>query len=263
MVVRRRDEAIDGWRNWLLEDPLVHPYKGLVWCLLHVFFCVSFILLLVVLGFLVSLLGLMRYSERPGFTYLFRCRQREASLEEFAREVDGWLPVFPVVSLPGLTGKMLADVVRRKSATAGSLDGWGWRKLKVLPVPCFGSLARVLLKVEEIGVWSEGLLDDFFAMIPKANGDATPLGQRVLHVVYRIWACARMIQLEGWFKSWVPDSVYSAGGGRCSVEAWYTTALDNEEVLSGVVDSDVHLFVTDDIGSFDTVDRGVLDGVCE
>ena len=44
-----------------------------------------------------------------------------------------------------------------------------------------------------------------------------------------------------------------------SVEAWYTTALDIEEVLSGVVDSDVHLFVADVVKSFDTVDRGVLD----
>ena len=54
-----------------------------------------------------------------------------------------------------------------------------------------------------------------------------------------------MLQLEDWFQSWVPDSVFSAGGGRSSVEAWFTTALDIEEVLSGVVDSDVHLFVAD------------------
>ena len=27
VVVHRRDEAIRGWRNWLREDPLVHPYK--------------------------------------------------------------------------------------------------------------------------------------------------------------------------------------------------------------------------------------------
>ena len=27
---------------------------------------------------------------------------------------------------------MLADVVQRKGATAGSLDGWGWRELKGL-----------------------------------------------------------------------------------------------------------------------------------
>ena len=61
------------------------------------------------------------------------------------------------------------------------------------------------------------------------------------------------------FQSWVPDSVFSAGGGRASVEAWYTTALDIEEGLSGVVDADVHLFVADVVKFFDTVDRGVLD----
>ena len=70
------------------------------------------------------------------------------------------------------------------------------------------------------------------------------------------------MQLEDCFHSWVPDSVFSAvGGRRRSVEAWYTTALDIEEVLSGVVDSDMHLFVADVVKSFDTVDRGILDKV--
>ena len=27
VVVHRREEAIRGWRDWLREDPLVHPYK--------------------------------------------------------------------------------------------------------------------------------------------------------------------------------------------------------------------------------------------
>ena len=45
------------------------------------------------------------------------------------------------------------------------------------------------------------------------------------------------------------------------VEAWYTSALDIEEVLSGAVDSHVHLFVADVVKSFDTVDRGILDRV--
>ena len=57
----------------------------------------------------------------------------------------------------------------------------------------------------------------------------------------------------------MPDSVFSAGGGRGSVEAWYATALDIEEVLTGAADSHVHLFVADVVKSFDTVDRGVLD----
>ena len=83
----------------------------------------------------------------------------------------------------------------------------------------------------------------------------------MLPVVCRIWASARIVQLESWFKSWVPDSVFSAGGGRGSVEAWCTSSLDIEEVLSGAVDSHVHLFVADVFLSFDTVDRGILDSV--
>ena len=63
------------------------------------------------------------------------------------------------------------------------------------------------------------------------------------------------------FASWVPDSVFSAGGGRGSVEAWYTSSLDVEEVLAGATDSHVHLFVADVVKSFDTVDRSILDRV--
>ena len=101
-------------------------------------------------------------------------------------------------------------------------------------------------------------------MIPKTDGDATLLGPRplsLLPIVYRVWASARMGELEDWFKSWVLDSVFSAGGGRGSVEAWYTASLDMGEVLSGASDSHLHLFVADVIKSFDTVDRKILDRV--
>ena len=121
-------------------------------------------------------------------------------------EVEGWFPLLLEVALLRLTGQMLAD--------AGSLDGWGWMEFKVLPVSWYGQLARILTKVEQVGVWPDGLLDAYIAMIPKTDGDATPLGQRplsVLPIVYRIWASARMGQLDGWFMSWVPDAVFSAG----------------------------------------------------
>ena len=51
-------------------------------------------------------------------------------------------------------------------------------------------------------------------MIPKVDGDATPSGQRplsVFPVFYRVWASARMGQLNDWFHSWLPDSRCSAG----------------------------------------------------
>ena len=140
----------------------------------------------------------------------------------------------------------------------------GWFELKVLTVSWYDELARILAKVEDFCIWPDGLLDACIAMIPKTDGDASPLGQRplcVLPIVCRVWASAGMSQLDGWFGSWVPHSVFGAGGGRSSVEAWYTTALDIEELLCGVVDSDVHLFVADVIKSFDTVDRGILDKV--
>ena len=124
----------------------------------------------------------------------------------------------------------------------------------------YDGLARILTEVEDTGVWPDGLLDAYIAMIPKNDGDATPLGQRPLSVLpsaYRIWACARMVQPGDWFKSWVPGSVFSAGGGRGSVEAWSATALDIDEVL----DSHVHLFVADVFKSFDNVDREILDRV--
>ena len=47
----------------------------------------------------------------------------------------------------------------------------------------------------------QGLLDAYIAMIPKADGDSTPLGQRplsVLPVVYRLWASLRLGHLREW-----------------------------------------------------------------
>ena len=65
---------------------------------------------------------------------------------------------------------MLFEVVRRKSATAGSLDGWGWRELKVLilllGLPWSGML-RILSKVEAfLGCLQpdSGLLDAYIAI---------------------------------------------------------------------------------------------------
>ena len=66
--------------------------------------------------------------------------------------------------------------------------------------------------------------------------------------------------LTGWCQSWMHVSVFSAGGGRSSFEALYSTALEIEEALVGQGDFHVHLFVADVVKSFD-VDRGILDFV--
>ena len=75
----------------------------------------------------------------------------------------------PEVHLPRLTGQMLADVVQPEGVSAGGLDGWLWIELKVLPVSWYDELARILTKVEDVGVWPDGLLDAYIAMIPKTD----------------------------------------------------------------------------------------------
>ena len=65
-------------------------------------------------------------------------------------------------------------------------------KFKALPLPWFSGLAIFFwnwLRPPGSGHSVSWML--FFAMIPKADGDSTPLGQRplsVLPVVYRLWA---------------------------------------------------------------------------
>ena len=53
--------------------------------------------------------------------------------------------------------------------------------------------------------------------------------------------------------------MYSLGNGLSSVEAWFSTALDIEEVLSGTGCDQLHVMVADVSKSFDTVDRSILD----
>ena len=62
-----------------------------------------------------------------------------------------------------------------------------------MPVAWYDELARFLTMVEDTGVWPEGLLDAYIAMIHKSDGDATSLRQKplsVLLVVHRVWASA-------------------------------------------------------------------------
>ena len=55
-----------------------------------------------------------------------------------------------------------------------------------------------------------------------------------------------------------PNRVFSLGNGLSSVEVWFSTALDIEEILSGTGGYQLHVMVADVIQSLDTVDRFIL-----
>ena len=67
------------------------------------------------------------------------------------------------VHLPRLTGLMLADAVQRKGATAGCLDGWGWRELKVLPVSWYDGWPVFL---PGLSILVLGLMDCWMLILP-------------------------------------------------------------------------------------------------
>ena len=74
----------------------------------------------------------------------------------------------------------------------------------------------------------------------------------MLLVVYRLWAFLRLGHLREWVEGWLPKSVFSLGDGFSSVEAWFSAALDIEEVLSRTGGDQLHVMVADVIKSFDT-----------
>ena len=61
-----------------------------------------------------------------------------------------------------------------------------------------------------------GSADAYITMIPKSDGDSTPLGQRPLRafpMVQRLCVSVRLSHVHAWFYSCVPDMVLSTGKG--------------------------------------------------
>ena len=116
IVVHRRDDAIRGWETWVREDPSIHPYK---WLRPDLVPPAPFLQRKPHLtpdgsGVVSDPARIDEEFRKAWLPYFCRSGQREASLEEFDREVEDWLPLLPEVSLQRLTGQVLADVVQRK-----------------------------------------------------------------------------------------------------------------------------------------------------
>ena len=68
-----------------------------------------------------------------------------------------------------------------------------------MPAVWFDRLACVLTLVKEDGIWLDGLLDAYTAMIPKTDGGFNTLKQRPpcpLPIAYRLWASVRLQHLQ-------------------------------------------------------------------
>ena len=162
--------------------------------------------------------------------FLCRACRGSVDLPAFNTEAGGWLPRLdevdspsPLFSLPppssGLSFMMSFSV---RNLLLVALMVGGWRDLKAISVSWFDWFAVIFSRIELDGVWPDGLLDAYIAMSPKADGDATPIGQHplcVLPVVYRLWASVVFGHLLG-FVIWVHVDQISQRPTRCSTKGW-------------------------------------------
>ena len=87
------------------------------------------------------------FSARPEATLVFLILRER---------LKGWLYLSDEVDLPILVREMLFDVVKKKSMSAGRIDGRGWKDLKALSVSWYDDLADLWRFMEEEGCWPWG-----------------------------------------------------------------------------------------------------------
>ena len=145
VVVNRRDEAVRGWRNWIREDPLVHPYRWLRPDLVPPAPFPQCEPCLTPDGSGV-LSDPARIDEefRKGLASLFffavLCKGRPALTNSALRLRVGGRFYLKFIFPRSLVRCLLL------------LYGWGWRELKALPLSWYDELARILTKVADLGV---------------------------------------------------------------------------------------------------------------
>ena len=202
VVVCRRDIWIRKWTRWLREDLSSRPYAEL----------------------------------RPDFVppspfLVVTDPQTESSRilvkphlidAEFRK---AWMPYFCRSGHPVVTADQFLDFCWSSLASralSGSSSEYGTGLKSLLLVGWMGGLGTSLRHSRYAGSlvwlffwsWLRRLVSGhkvfwmhFFATIPKADGDSTPLGQRplsVLPVVYRLWASLRLGHLREWVEGWLP-----------------------------------------------------------
>ena len=148
VVQHRKESAIRSWRSWVLEDPLVHPYRWLrpdnvpppapfLSCDPAESVDGS--------GVLVNPQDIDRHFSKAWMPFFCRGHRGRTDLDAFRAVAEDLIPVVDEVQLPPLTGDMLYETVQSKKPSSGSLDGWGWKEFKALPPAWFDRLASIFL----------------------------------------------------------------------------------------------------------------------
>ena len=130
---------------------------------------------------------------------------------------------------------------------AGGLDVWKKRELYWVSDEAFKWLAQWMNKVEDLRRWPETQTKARAVFLCKDEDvQCNPMAYLILKItstLYRVWASARMADLEEWVQSWSDDPMFAGVPGAGAEEGWYLTQLDFEfkrlasmQITAGSVD---------------------------
>ena len=145
VVLHRKDFAIRKWMSWVLEDPLVHPYRWLRPddILPGPFLSCDPKDTVDGSGVLVEPSATDEHFRKAWMPFFCRGEKGSTDLDAFRRVAEDLTPLLDEIQLPPLAGELLYETIQKKKPTAGSLDGWGWREFKALPVAWLDRLASI------------------------------------------------------------------------------------------------------------------------
>lgn len=170
----------------------------------------------------------------------------------FAQPREMHLRPFTVSGLQAVLTKMKPD-------SAVGPDAWSVSDLKNLPVPLLQLLIPLFQKIEETGLWPQPLLHGYCSLIPKTEGNMSPLGQRPLGVmscIYRLFAAYRLKDVISWQEEVIDEQQYGFRPGKGADDVFYQISLQIEtSLLTGEPLIGVHL---DYRKAYDLIPRNIV-----
>ena len=153
-----------------------------------------------------------------------------ALIADVAKRFGSRCHVAAEFSLPELTTERLLDCIQASACNAGGLDQWTFKVWRVLNFVAVDWLRKLLTMIEDHGApWPSDVLHARAAFIHKPDTDEqNPLSFRVLSilpVLYRLWAKARLADLQAWIASWATEELFSAVEGYGAGDASYQSAV--------------------------------------
>ena len=166
-------------------------------------------------------------------------RSADASrlVQNFLRKYAHVLPKCGHCHVQPLTAESLLKAAAASNNSAAGMDGIAPAELKLMSHKAASCLALILNSVEEGAPWPQTMLCAKTAFLDKSKSPgfaAEPLQLRILTVtqaVYRLWARARLADLDPWISEWDDPRIFGGMPGRGAQDAWYSTALLKESVL--------------------------------